>query len=74
MIGGLQIIHRGTHVVIQNSIFVFKSGAMAFMVIPLYSRIEPELSSRIIHAINRKDDDLFSVKITEIQNDNLFAC
>lgn len=47
----------------QHSIFIFQSGAIVFVVIPLSTRIEPKLSGRIIHTINRKDNDLFIFKI-----------
>lgn len=50
----------------RHSIFIFQAGAIVFMIVPLCSRIEPKLSGRIIHTINRKNDDFFTVKITPI--------
>ena len=55
------------------SVFVLQSRAITFVVEPFHSRVQPKLGSRIVNTVNREDDDFFTVKIAEIQNDNLFA-
>lgn len=64
---------QGTYMVNGHTILVLKSSSIMFMIVPFDSRIKSKFSSKIVNTINREDDDFFTVKIAEIQNNNLFA-